>query len=98
MAQQERYYFSNQEGAKRLISAWDVLVLLLITGLFFVLSWAAKEMTTPYHLGSTPKISLDSAMLPAYALRTVLRMFIALIISLVFTFIFGTWAAKSRRA
>ena len=43
-------------------------------------------------------ISLNPAILPFYALRTVLRMFIALIFSILFTFIVGTLAAKNRRA
>lgn len=98
MANDSRYYFSNQEGARRLISPWDLLVLLLIVGTLFILSWAAKEMTTPYHLGTMPHISLSPNVLPGYALRTVLRMFIALLFSLLFTFVFGTWAAKSKRA
>ncbi|HUA77083.1 MAG TPA: ABC transporter permease subunit [Acetobacteraceae bacterium] len=43
-------------------------------------------------------ISLDPAWLPYYALRTVLRMLAAMAASLVFTFVYGTIAAKSRRA
>ena len=42
--------------------------------------------------------SLDPALLPGYALRTALRMLIALGVSLVFTFTYATWAAKSPRA
>jgi len=38
------------------------------------------------------------AHVPAYALRTTLRMFAALAASLLFTFTYATWAAKSRRA
>lgn len=92
------YYFSNKEGATRFISLWDILVFLLIVGLLFLLSWGAQQMTSPYHLGKPTPISLAPAYLPAYALRTVLRMFIALLFSLLFTFVFGTWAAKSKRA
>ncbi len=36
--------------------------------------------------------------LPGYALRTALRMLIALAVSLVFTLTYATWAAKSPRA
>ncbi len=43
-------------------------------------------------------ISLDPHELPFYAARTVVRMLIALFFSLLFTFTFATWAAKSRRA
>ncbi len=43
-------------------------------------------------------LSLDPRHLPEYALRTGLRMLIALGISLLFTFTYATWAAKSARA
>jgi NitT/TauT family transport system permease protein len=46
----------------------------------------------------TQAISLDPANLPEYALRTTLRMLAAMVASLVFTLIYGTLAAKSRRA
>ncbi|MBA3662420.1 MAG: ABC transporter permease subunit [Gammaproteobacteria bacterium] len=55
-------------------------------------------MATPYHIGQVIPISLDPHYLPFYAGRTVVRMLIALVFSLLFTFIFGTWAAKSHRA
>ncbi len=95
---QIRNYFSNQKAERRFISQWDVIILLLLLCVLFALSWAGKQMTAPYHIGIPQPISLSPYMLPMYALRTVLRMFIALFISLVFTFIFGTWAAKSKRA
>lgn len=77
---------------------WDVVALLFALGLIALLAWDAKEMSSPYHLGQVITISLDPHRLPGYALRTVLRMFIALFFSLLFTFTFGTWAAKSKRA
>lgn len=77
---------------------WDIIALLFALGLIALLAWQAKQMTTPYHIGQVIPISLDPVNLPAYAMRTVSRMFIALFFSLLFTFIFGTWAAKSRRA
>jgi NitT/TauT family transport system permease protein len=43
-------------------------------------------------------LSLDPALLPGYALRTALRMLIAMGVSLLFTFTYATWAAKSPRA
>ncbi|MCS6835308.1 MAG: ABC transporter permease subunit [Anaerolineae bacterium] len=45
-----------------------------------------------------PEVSLDPANLPYYGARSTLRMFIALAASLIFTFIYGYIAAKSRRA
>ena len=75
---------------------WDVLALLLILGGFFILAWGAKQMLSPYQLGEPIVIQLNPKYLAYYALRTVLRMFIALIFSLVFTFIFGSLAAKNK--
>ena len=77
---------------------WDMVALLFALGLIALLAWDAKQMSVPYHLGQTIAISLDPRHLPGYALRTVLRMLIALFFSTLFTFIFGTWAAKSKRA
>lgn len=77
---------------------WDIIALLFALGIIALLAWDAKQMSAPYHLGQVIPISLDPRYLPGYALRTVLRMLIALFFSLLFTFIFGTWAAKNRRA
>jgi len=41
---------------------------------------------------------LDLARLPGYALLTTLRMFAAIIASLLFTFVVATLAAKSKKA
>jgi NitT/TauT family transport system permease protein len=43
-------------------------------------------------------VTLDPRNLPEYALRTTIRMFAAVFASLLFTFIFATLAAKSRKA
>jgi ABC-type proline/glycine betaine transport system permease subunit len=79
-------------------NAWDVAAVLLVFGLISMLAWNAHQMTAPYHLGEVIPVSPDLRKLPGYALRTVSRMFIAMIFSLLFTFIFGTWAAKNLRA
>lgn len=77
---------------------WDILAFFFVLGVISVLAWNAKQMSVPYHLGQSLPISLDPHYLPGYALRTVSRMFIALMVSLLFTLIFGTWAAKNKRA
>ncbi len=77
---------------------WDIVAFFFAFGVIALLAWDAKQMALPYHLGEPPHISLDPRYLPGYALRTVLRMLIALFFSLLFTFVFGTWAAKSKRA
>lgn len=94
----KRYYFSNRTRSQRAVNRWDVLILLLLFSFLFFLAWAGKQMAAPYHLGQPIAITLDPSALPSYAVRTVLRMFIALIFSILFTLIFGTWAAKNKRA
>jgi len=77
---------------------WDWLLLPLILGFLVLLAFGAKEMATPYSVGQQLPISLDAAYLPYYLLRTTLRMFIALGVSLVFSFVFAAVASKSRTA
>lgn len=77
---------------------WDIIALLFALGVIAVLAWTAKQMSVPYHLGQVIPISLEPHNLPGYALRTVSRMLLALFVSLLFTLVFGTWAAKSKRA
>jgi NitT/TauT family transport system permease protein len=92
------FYFANRDNVSRFINRWDILLLILTFSVLFFLAWAGKQMATPYQLGEPLPITLDPTALPFYALRTVLRMFIALLFSIVFTFIFGTLAAKNRKA
>ena len=77
---------------------WDVIALLLVVAVLFLLGWGAKSMLGQYHPGQTIQISLNPIYLPYYALRSVMRMLIALLCSLIFTFVFGAWAAKSEQA
>ncbi|CZG40178.1 TPA: ABC transporter permease [Legionella pneumophila] len=93
-----RFYFANPDKFSRFINRWDLLLLILTFSVIFFLGWAGSQMATPYQLGDQIPISLEPSNLPFYALRTVLRMFIALIFSILFTFIVGALAAKNRRA
>ncbi|MCL9684464.1 ABC transporter permease [Legionella maioricensis] len=93
-----RFYFANPDKVGRFINRWDILLLLIVFSVLFFLGWAGSQMATPYQLGEPIPISLAPSNLPFYALRTVLRLFIALIFSIVFTFIIGALAAKNRRA
>lgn len=77
---------------------WDLIAVLLVFGIIVLLAWAAKGMTAPYHLGQSLPISVDPSHLPYYAFRSVLRMILAFLLSLFFTFIVGAAAAKSRHA
>lgn len=98
MARNSRFYFANPDTVGRFVNRWDMLLLIIILSVLFFLGWAGSQMATPYQLGDQIPISLAPSNLPFYALRTVLRLFIALIFSLLFTFIVGALAAKNRRA
>jgi NitT/TauT family transport system permease protein len=77
---------------------WDVVAFPLLFGLLTLVVVGAGGMNKPFDLGESPAISLDPSHLPYYALRTVLRMFIALGVSFTFTLIYAAAAAKSRMA
>ena len=64
----------------------------------FLQPQTSRLLVRPLSSISGNYISLDPADLPGYALRTALRMLIALAVSLGFTFTYATWAAKNRRA
>ncbi len=73
-----------------------VVPLLLVT--FVLLAHGARQMAQPLTALDITPLTLDPAALPGYALRTTLRMLAALVLSIIFTFTYGTLAAKSRRA
>jgi NitT/TauT family transport system permease protein len=83
---------------RELATRWDAVALVIVLGLLVALGEASRGLLEPLaKLKATP-ISLDPAQLPFYAARSTLRMFAALGVSLVFTFTYATWAAKSARA
>ena len=85
-------------GRRSLPNQWDLIALSLILGLFVLVVHGSRDMVVPLSSPDTAPITLDYAYLPYYALRTTLRMFLALAASLVFTLTYATMAAKSRRA
>ncbi|MFI4918063.1 MAG: ABC transporter permease [Legionellales bacterium] len=93
-----RFYFAGPARVGQFVNRWDLLLFLLICSILFFLGWAGSQMATPYQLGDQIPISLAPSNLPFYAMRTVLRLFIALLFSILFTFIVGALAAKNRRA
>jgi NitT/TauT family transport system permease protein len=76
----------------------DFAALVLIVAVILLLGSGARQMLAPFPAAQQPVISLSPEALPDYALRTTMRMLAALIASLLFTFTYGTLAAKSRRA
>ena len=77
---------------------YDAVIFILIAGGLVLLAHGAREMGAPLTTLDIAPVTLDPANLPEYALRTTLRMFAAIVASLVLTFIVATLAAKSRKA
>jgi NitT/TauT family transport system permease protein len=89
---------TNTASIKRLPNGFDLAALVFISAALIAVAHAAKHTFAPLSVPQEVAISLDPIYLPGYALRTVMRMFAALACSLVFTFTYATFAAKSRRA
>jgi NitT/TauT family transport system permease protein len=85
-------------GLARLFSRWDVLAVLLIIGLLVFLGEASRHLFEPLAELQKQPPSLDPRHLPEYAARTTLRMLVAMVFSLIFTFTYATLAAKNKYA
>lgn len=84
---------------QRPTSLWADALCLALGLIALALIWhGVAEMRAPLAVLDADPMTLDLVRLPEYALRTTLRMFIALGASLLFTFVFATLAAKSRKA
>jgi NitT/TauT family transport system permease protein len=68
---------------------WDWALLPMVLALLVLLAYAGQQMARPYQLGEVLPLSLDPLNLPYYLLRTTLRMFIALGLSLLFSCAFA---------
>ena len=77
---------------------WDIVALILVTGAMVLIVYGGEQTTAPLSTLDVAPVSLDPANLPLYALRTTLRMLLAIVCSMLFTFIYAALAAKSRRA
>ncbi len=84
--------------ARRLPNLWDIAAILCVFGAIVAVASVARNTLVPLSAPQAVSISLDPWNLPNYAMRTTLRMFAALVASLLFTFTFAPLAAKSRRA
>jgi NitT/TauT family transport system permease protein len=77
----------------------DVIVFAALLALLYGLLRLAPALNAPFLPKTAPSaVSTDPANLPYYAARSLLRMFIGLILSVLFTFVYATAAARLRRA
>src|SRR5579863_4278683 len=76
----------------------DLVVLVALVALLYGLLRLAPALNAPFLPKTAPaQVSTDPADLPYYAVRSLLRMFAALILSVAFTFVYATAAARLRR-
>ena len=81
------------------LRAIDILVALALVGLLYGLLRIAPSLNAPFLPKTAPaRVSTDPSSLPYYAIRSLLRMFVALIASVLFTFVYSIAAARMRRA
>lgn len=77
----------------------DVVVLAGLVALLFGLVRLAPSLNAPFLPNTAPsEVSTSPSELPYYAVRSLLRMFIGLVLSVVFTFVYAEAAARLKRA
>jgi NitT/TauT family transport system permease protein len=74
----------------------DLLAIAGLAGLFFGLLMLEQQWTAP--LRPVTEINLSPSALPKYAFYSLARGLLAYILSLIFTLVYGYWAAKDLRA
>ncbi|RDK00520.1 ABC transporter permease [Paraburkholderia lacunae] len=89
---------ANASAWRVLPNRWDFVAFPLIICILAMAAIGFHETLAPMATLKTQAISLDPSNLPEYAMRTTLRMLAAMVASLIFTLVYGTLAAKSRRA
>ncbi len=81
------------------LNAYDLVLAVGIVALGYVVIKLGQSMTVNYAPGRTNVVlNTDISNVPYYAARSLLRMFIALSLSTIFTLVYGTAAARLRRA
>ncbi|MFI6044824.1 ABC transporter permease [Nocardia sp. NPDC051321] len=77
----------------------DVVVFVGAAVLIWLVVRVSASANVPFDQADAPAtVSTDPAQLPYYAARSLLRMFAALALSILFTFVYATAAARLRRA
>src|ERR1700710_643902 len=90
--------YQSMAAGWRLPNTWDAVAFLCVIGALIAVGHVAEGTMIRIDAPGATDITLDPMHLPEYAIRTTMRMFAALAASLLFTFTYGTAAAKSRRA
>src|SRR5437660_11660574 len=76
----------------------DLIFLLVVVAIAMGIFNAAQEWGAPREAGVEPRIDLSPSVLPLYTFYSLMRGLIAYVLSLLFTLVYGYWAAKDRVA
>ncbi|MDA9832056.1 ABC transporter permease subunit [Gammaproteobacteria bacterium] len=90
--------FNRNKLSNPLPNLWDFLAFLLIGMCFLMIGGGMNEVLSPAGDLSAKSISLDLEYLPYYAGRSVFRLFIAIVLAVIATFLIGALAVKNRVA
>src|SRR5271165_1597770 len=95
-----RGQFSPQADIRRgALGLPDLVVGMGVLTLLYLIAYYGAHSVVEFRPPEvTPSINLDPRNLPSYAVRSAIRMLIALVASTLFTFAYGYAAARSRRA
>jgi NitT/TauT family transport system permease protein len=90
---------TQPEGSRPAFGVADLAVGLGVLALLYITARVGAESFVKFNPPDIiPSVNLDPRNLPNYAARSTLRMFLALIFSTLFTFVYGYAAARSRKA
>ncbi|MBW8831489.1 MAG: ABC transporter permease subunit [Burkholderiales bacterium] len=90
--------FFPRQTVEANVNRWDWALLPVVLAALVLLGFATSQMARPFQVGDALPLTLDPWHLPYYLLRTTLRMFMALAVSLVFSCVFAVLAVKYRVA
>jgi NitT/TauT family transport system permease protein len=86
--------FTKKKKAPTLL-LFNILAFLMIAMVFVLFVWGFQKIKVPI-VAKENQITLDYFNLLEYSMRTTLRMFFALVASMIFTLIYATLAAKNK--
>lgn len=89
---------TRPEAGASIPSRYDLLAFAILFAVLIAAIHGSREMEQPLAALELAPVSLSPQNLYEYALLSTLRMFAAIIASLIFTFVVATLAAKSRKA
>src|SRR5208283_5799341 len=91
--------FPGGIALRRRMGPIDIAIALVITAIFYVIGRLNHSLSVDVTAGSSPSaLPTGISHVPFYAAASLLRMFVALALSTIFTFVYGTAAARLRRA